>query len=169
MYTIACVFQANAQAYKNSLNIELGGGGLAYSINYEHFFSKKFAPRIGMSFLHIRERQTEKSLVVMSFPVSLHYLQNIHNEAHFLEAGFGTMNLITTGDLVEYKGVTDIFLNPFIHLGYRYRPAQKRWNFLIGFTPFYGIKSITNPTEQGFRPFGSKVQLWGTIGVGYNF
>ncbi len=105
----------------------------------------------------------------MSIPLSISYLQNIYKQKHYFEVGLGTMDLITSGDLVEYKGVTDIFFNPYLIAGYRYRPIDKNWNFKLSFTPFYGTKSLTNPTDQGFRPFGSKFQAWGNLGVGYSF
>ena len=159
----------NAQELKHAVTLEIGGGGLLYSINYEHNIKQNFVARAGISLLLIKEKQTEKTLNVISIPLSFSYLQNIYHDKHYLEIGIGTMNLITSGDLIEYKGVTDIFLNPYLIAGYRYRPIDKNWNFKLGFTPFYGTKSLTNPTEQGFKPFGRKIQLWGNIGIGYNF
>jgi len=166
---IVFTVKLNAQELKHSLTLEIGGGGLLYSLNYEHYIKQNFVARAGVSFFLIKEKQTEKSLKVMSIPLSFSYLQNIYHDKHFLELGVGTMDLITSGDLVEYKGVTDIFLNPYLIVGYRYRPMDKKWNFKLSFTPFYGTKSLTNPTEQGFQPFGKKIQLWGNIGIGYNF
>jgi hypothetical protein len=159
----------NAQELKHSLTLEIGGGGFFYSVNYEYFLKRNFIARAGTSFLLIKEKKTEKSLKVMSIPLSISYLQNIHHNKHYFEIGIGTMDLITSGDLIEYKGVTDIFLNPFLITGYRYRPMDKKWNFKLSLTPFYGTRSLINLTEQGFRPFGSKFQVWGNIGFGYNF
>lgn len=158
-----------AQELKNSITIELGGGGLAYSINYENLIKQNFVARAGFSYLLIMENQTEKVLNVITIPLSFSYLQNIKSNKHFIEMGIGTMDLITSGNLVEYKGVTDIFINPYLIAGYRYRPADKKWTFKLSLTPFYGTKSLTNPTDQGFVPFGRKIQMWGTLGIGYNF
>jgi len=163
------VVTLQAQKQKNSLGIELGGGGLAYSINYERHFSEKISLRLGFSFLSINERQTEKTLAVMSYPISVNYLINISGQKHFLETGIGAMNLITSGDLVEYKGVSDFFLNPFLKLGYRYSPTNNRWVYKIGLSPFLGTKSLTHPTAQGFQLFGSETQIWGYVGMGYRF
>jgi len=159
----------NAQELKHAVTLEIGGGGLLYSINYEHYLKQYFVARAGISFLLIKEKQTEKSLKIVSIPLSFSYLQNIYHDKHYLEIGIGTMDLITSGDLIEYKGVTDIFLNPYLIAGYRYLPIDKKWNLKLSFTPFFGTKSLTNPTEQGFKPFGSKIQLWGNIGIGYSF
>jgi len=159
----------HSQDFKNSLLIETGGGGLAYSINYEHLVKQKFVARAGFSYFLIMENQTEKMLNVITIPLSFSYLLNIKSNKHFVEMGIGTMDLITSGDLIEYKGVTSIFLNPYLIAGYRYRPTDKRWTYKISLTPFYGTKNLPNPTDQGFMPFGRKIQMWGTVGIGYNF
>lgn len=160
--------ETNGQSAKNALFMEAGGGGLIYSLNYERTFKYNLAGRAGISFLQIRENQTEKTLNLMSFPLSLSYLQNLRGNVHFVEFGIGVMNLYTDGDLVEYKGARDFFVNPFAIAGYRYKPKGKRWDLRAGLTPFIGTKSLSNPTEQGFQPFGSKIQLWGSLGIGYS-
>ena len=166
-----CVFPViiKAQTSKNSVVFELGGNGFGYSINYERYFVSNVNGRVGFSFFYVRENQTEKTLSVMSYPISTNYLFDIGGEKHFIETGIGVMNLLTSGDLVEYKGVTNFYINPFLNLGYRYRSQEKKITFKAGITPFYGTKSLTNPTEQGFSPFGSRFQIWGVVGIGFNF
>ncbi len=163
------VVTMHAQERKNSLGIELGGGGLAYSINYERHITEKIISRFGFSFLNIIERQTEKTLTIMSYPISVSYLINLSGKKHFLETGIGAMNLVTTGDLVEFKGVSNYFLNPFVNFGYRYASTSNPWVYKIGLSPFLGTKSLTNPTDQGFLLFGSATQIWGYVGLGYRF
>jgi hypothetical protein len=155
--------------HKNVVLLEIGGNGLAYSVNYERFINKNINTRAGLSFYNIIENQTDKSMIVMSFPISFNYLLSLGNQKHYIETGMGVMNLITSGDLVEYKGVTNYYLNPFLNLGYRYEPIKNRFLYRIGLSPFLGTTSLTNPTEQGFQPLGSKVQIWGHIGIGYRF
>jgi hypothetical protein len=155
--------------YKNAVMLEIGGNGLAYSANYERFLSKNINARAGFSLFKIIENQTDKSMIVMSYPISFNYLINLSRQKHFIETGIGVMNLITSGDLVEYKGVTNYYLNPFLNFGYRYEPTKNRFLYRIGLSPFLGTTSLTNPTEQGFQPLGSKVQIWGHIGIGYRF
>jgi hypothetical protein len=163
------VVTMQAQERKNSIGFEFGGGGLAYSINYERHINEKFISRIGFSFLNITERQTEKTLTVMSYPISVSYLINLSGQKHFLETGIGAMNLFTTGDLVEFKGVSNIFLNPFVNLGYRFASTSNPLIYKIGLSPFLGTKSLTNPSSQGFQLFGSESQIWGYVGLGYRF
>ncbi|MFW5707189.1 MAG: hypothetical protein ACOC12_04655 [Bacteroidota bacterium] len=158
-----------AQDQKNAITLEIGGGGFLYSINYEFLSSKKIVARVGFSYTLFLENQTEKSLNLISAPLSVSYLQNIYNNRHFLELGLGAMNLVTSGDMVEYKGVTDIFINPYLVAGYRFWPLDRPWNLKIGLTPFYGTRSLIHPTDQGFSPLGSKVQVWGYAGIGYSF
>lgn len=152
---------------RNALMVELGGNGLLYSLNYEHSLYKRINARIGVSMFQIIENQTEKSIIVMSYPVSFNYLFDLGRQQHYLESGVGLMNLITSGDLVEYKGVTNYYLNPFINLGYRYEPKDSRYLYRIGLSPFLGTGSITNPTEQGFKPLGSSFQIWGYLAFGF--
>jgi hypothetical protein len=155
--------------YKNAVILEIGGNGLAYSVNYERFLSKNFNARVGFSIFKIIENQTDKSMFVMSYPISFNYLINLGKQKHFFETGIGLMNLVTSGDLVEFKRVTNYYLNPFLNFGYRYEPTKSRFLYRIGLSPFLGTTSLTNPTEQGFQPLGSKVQIWGNIGIGYRF
>lgn len=162
-------YSQETSSYKNAVVFDLGGNGLAYSINYERSLSSKINARAGFSFWRINENQTAKSLIVMSYPISFNYMINLSDERHFIETGLGIMNLLTSGDLVEYKGITNYYLNPFLNLGYRYKPAKNRFVYRAGLSPFLGTKSLTNPTEQGFQPLGSKIQIWGYIGIGYQF
>jgi hypothetical protein len=162
-----CASQVAGQSSKNALFFELGGNGFAYGFHYDRQVYQDIHARAGFSIFRVIENQTEKTLLVMSYPLSCNYLYNLSGEKHFLEGGIGLMNLVTTGDLVEYKGITNYYLNPFLNLGYLYKPPGKKWIYKAGLTPFFGTKSVTNPTEQGFEPFGNAFQIWGTIGVGY--
>lgn len=155
--------------YKNAVMLEIGGNGFIYSVNYERFLSKNINGRAGFSGWKIIENQTNKSMIVISFPISFNYLINLSNQKHFIETGIGVMNLITSGDLVEYKGVTNYYLNPFINLGYIYKPTKNRLSYRAGLSPFLGTKSFINPAKQSFQPLGSKMQIWGYIGIGYRF
>lgn len=150
----------------HSVNFELGGRGLLYSLNYEYNFNKNFVASVGFSFLNISESDISKSSMIMSFPISSSYLLDINDE-HHLEFGIGLTNLLITGDLVEYEGNTDLFINPNIIIGYRFYPERSSWYFKAIFTPFLGTKSLTNSTGTQFQPFGSLIQAWGGIAIGY--
>lgn len=150
----------------HSVGLELGGKGLLYSLNYEYNFHENFVASIGYSFLNVSESDIDKSSIIMSFPISASYLLSL-NEEHRLEFGLALTNLITTGDLVEYEGNTDYFLNPNLIIGYRFYPIDSRWHFKAMLTPFLGTKSLTNSDGTSFQPFGSTFQIWGGLGVGF--
>lgn len=163
--------KSNAQDsfnYKNAVIVEIGGNGLAYSVNYERFLTDNLNSRVGFSVWKIIENQTDKSLTVMSYPISFNYLIKLGSQKHFLETGIGVMNLVTSGNLVEYNEITNYYLNPFLNLGYQCQ-AKNRIIYRVGLSPFFGTKSLTNPTEQGFYPLNSKIQIWGYFGIGYKF
>ncbi len=152
---------------RHSISFELGGRGLIYSINYEYKFVDDFVVSAGISFFHLMESETDKSSELMSFPISIGYLLEL-GEGHYTEFGLGIMNLINTGDLVEYSGNTDYFMNPTVSVGYRYQPQDSRWIFKALATPFLGTKSPTNNEGTAFQPLGSVFQIWGGLSVGYS-
>lgn len=169
MVAVMITGKAQAQEDQNAVFFELGGNGLAYGFHYDRHIDYNIHGRAGFSIFRVIENQTEKSLLVMSFPLSFNYRYDLSQGKHFLEGGLGIMNLVTTGDLVEYQGITNYYLNPFINAGYLYKPPGQKWIYKAALTPFLGTKSVTNPTEQGFQPFGNAFQIWGTLGVGYHF
>jgi hypothetical protein len=173
IFVIIAVFKFHTsqaqQLAPQAITLEIGGLGLSYSPNYEHRLGNHFVARASFSFLHIKEKQTGKSNELLSFPVSLSYLKGIGAGSHFAEFGIGTMNLLSTGNLVEYQGITDFFLNPGLILGYRYLPSESPWSLKASFTPFLGTESLTQPGEKAFSPFGGRLQPWGGIGIGYSF
>lgn len=159
----------HTKSFKNTVALDLGGNGLVYSINYERDVNTFSNMRVGFSFWKILENQTDNSLSVMAFPISYNFLFDLKDNTHFLETGPGLMNLITYGNLTEFKGATNVYLNPFVNIGYAYRSPEKKMSYRAGLSPFLGTKSLTNPTFQGFRPLGAEIQLWGYVGVGVRF
>jgi len=162
-------FAQDSSSLKNGLSVEVGGNALLYSVNYERNLSTKAVAKGGMSIWKVIENQTNKSLTIMCYPVSFNYLFHLRTPKHAIETGMGVMNLITSGNLVEYKGVTNYYINPFLNVGYRYSPAKNPFWYGVGLSPFLGTKSLTHPTEQGFLPLGNNVQLWGYLRIGYAF
>ena len=157
-----------AQNTRSAVVLEIGGQGLSYSLNYEYSFSDHLKGRIGISFLNIKENETGKTGNLMSFPLSLSYVHYLDdNDQHGLEFGLGTMNLLTKGNLVEYKGTTDFFINPNLILAYRYRSQSGDWWLRTAFTPYYGTTSMINSEGNSFQAFGSQFQPWGGLSLGY--
>ncbi len=152
---------------KQAITLEIGGKGLLYNISYEHNAGNNIIMSAGFSFVHLSEKQTNNASTVLSFPLSVSYLYNFTNTQHYSEIGIGTTNLLTTGDLTEYGGITDLFINPTLIVGYRFYPTGKKWSLKASFTPFYGTKSLSNNEGTAFKPFGKQLQPWGGFGFSY--
>lgn len=166
IFTVNPLLSQN-NSHKQAIVLEIGGKGLIYSLNYEYEILENINASIGISYLSLQESQTDKSSSLLSFPLGVTYKYPIAGENHYVEGGLGLMNLIISGDLVEYEGNTDYFLNPTLLLGYRYEPINEGWLFKVSFTPFLGTKSLTNSDGTSFQPLGSPFQMWGSLSVGY--
>lgn len=131
---------------------EVGGPGLAISLNYDARFSgdrKGLGYRVGAGYFSDTYGNT-----VFSVPLQVNYLLT-KDENNFIELGAGTTFLNTTGN---NKGKTFIFdkVTGFAGtatIGYRYQPADHKLNFRIGFVPIFYDEGI----------------IWaGGISIGYN-
>jgi len=155
----AAAFKSQAFQRKNSVQLELGGHGLFYSVNYErnllnadHF---KTSVQIGFSFypapIDLRCR--------LWVPVSFNQLIS-HNQ-HHLELGLGIVftEFQNYGDMegnIHYK----MGLTPFLSgkAGYRYQKPDGRMQYKVLFTPLLERENgIT-----GFHPLGA-------VSIGYTF
>lgn len=159
----------NAQEKNNLIYGELGGNGLFYSLNYERILYKNLRAKVGFSYLHIIEKGTNFNQDIISFPITASYLYPIGKKGHLFEGGLGVMFLISSGNIVEYGGSTDLFPNITSILAYRYEKPTSRFSFKVAFTPLYGMKSLTEDQGEPFNPLGKRFQIWGGIGVGYKF
>lgn len=159
------------QSYFGSVQLEFAGTGLLYNVSYEHTFLKgRLRPRIGYGYLLLQEEKTEKSMHLMAFPVGCSYLFPFAGGLHNFELGTGLMNFMLTGDMVEYEGHTDFYLNPWLLLGYRAELRESPWLFRVHVLPFIASKSLIDPTEKKFRPIiPGDIQPFAGLGVGYRF
>jgi len=115
------------------LFLEVGGPGLAISINYDQRFSggkEGWGYRIGTGYFG------DGGNTVFTVPLQINYL--VGSNGKYFEFGGGTTFLNTTGD---NKGKTFIFdrVTGFIGtatIGVRYEPA-KSLNFRLGFVPIF--------------------------------
>lgn len=135
-----------------ALYAEVGGPGLAISLNYDARFNgerKGWGYRVGAGYFSDSYGNT-----VFTVPLQVNYLLT-KDENNFLELGAGTTFLNSTG---SNKGKTFIFdkVTGFagtVTIGYRYQPADHKLNFRIGFVPIF--------YDQGI--------IWaGGVSVGYN-
>ncbi len=133
---------------------EVGGPGLAISLNYDARFNgaerKGLGFRVGAGYFSDNYGNT-----VFSIPIQVNYLLT-KDENNFVEIGGGTTFLNSTGN---NKGRTFIFdkVTGFIGtatLGYRYQPVNHKLNFRIDFVPIFYDEGI----------------IWaGGVSIGYNF
>lgn len=106
--------QGNKTAYG-----ELGGNGLAFSVNYDARFSKKenglgFRAGIGLG--------AGIGLTVVTFPVGLNFL--VGPAPHHLELGMGATYVSATVDLFDSKETGGGFIY-MPTVGYRYAKEKK--------------------------------------------
>jgi hypothetical protein len=132
---------------------EVGGPGLAISLNYDARFNgerKGLGFRIGAGYFSDGYGNT-----VFTIPMQVNYLLT-KDENNFIELGGGTTFLNSTGN---NKGPTFIFdkVTGFIGtatIGYRYQPVDHKLNFRIDFVPIFYDEGI----------------IWaGGVSIGYNF
>jgi hypothetical protein len=122
-----------------SVYFEVGGPGLALTINYDARFGHRrngFGYRIGAGYFASGGNN------VFTVPIQVNYLAG--NGSSLLELGAGTTFLNSYGD---NKGKTFIFdrVTGFIGtatIGYRYQPQQKGINLRIGFVPIFYDEGI---------------------------
>jgi hypothetical protein len=134
------------------LFFELGGPGLAISINYDQRFSTEktgWGFRVGTGYFG------DGGNTVFTIPLQLNYL--LGNNGKYFEFGAGTTFLNTTGD---NTGKTFIFdrVTGFIGtatIGVRYEPA-KSLNFRLAFVPIFA------GSGEGIIPAGG-------FSIGYTF
>jgi len=120
------------------LFLELGGPGLAISINYDQRLSDKkdgWGYRVGTGYFG------DGGNTVFTVPLQINYL--LGSDGKYFEFGGGTTFINTTGD---NKGKTFIFdrITGFIGtatIGVRYEP-QKSVNFRLGFVPVFSNDEI---------------------------
>ncbi|WP_158993619.1 hypothetical protein [Mucilaginibacter sp. L196] len=120
------------------LFLELGGPGLAISLNYDQRLSEGkegWGYRVGMGYFG------DGGNTVFTIPLQVNYL--IGSNGKYFELGGGTTFLNTTGD---NTGKTFIFdrITGFIGtatIGVRYEP-EKSLNFRLGFVPIFSNDEI---------------------------
>ncbi|MGM0558522.1 MAG: hypothetical protein ACQEVA_19205 [Myxococcota bacterium] len=145
---------------RQSVYLELGGPGIAYSVNYERFIGPHWSIRAGGSVFSLVESETRDAMTAFVAPVTGQYL--FFDGAHHLELGGGlhagmfrstlnTYGQAETFGLIAATGVA----------GYRYQQPDGGWLFRATFTPIYW--------GERFAILGSALQVWGSLSLGYAF
>ncbi|CCH51730.1 hypothetical protein BN8_00673 [Fibrisoma limi BUZ 3] len=154
---------------RQTIFAEAGGNGLGYSLNYERNLNRSVAVRLGVSWLQVVEKGSRKKQTIITVPLTVSYLINFGSSPHHAEIGGGINLVYGSGNLTEFNRKTDVFPNLTGIAGYRYQRSDGGLMLKAGFTPFYGMKTLTNNGGFPFAPLGGRFQPWGGIGIGYGF
>ena len=137
--------------YKNSIQSELFGHGLYYSINYERILFNdqlfKTTGQIGFSYY-----PESTGLIELWIPVLLNEL--ISFDKHHIEMGAGYIftNETDTNTLPDSERVWGGFFTG--RIGYRYQKPTGRFIVRLAFTPIIEYKDIKEFHPSGGLSFG---------------
>jgi hypothetical protein len=141
--------EMKTSANASQVYLELGGSGIAYSINYDGRFAKMengFGVRVGVG------GAGGSSGGYFALPMQVNYL--LGNSGQYMELGAGATFLTAGLDLFDNSGSSSTFVGTAT-IGFRKQPfGKKGLTWRIAFTPFIA--------ESTFVP-------WGGASVGYRF
>ena len=143
---------------KNSFQVDLGGHGLFYSLNYERILLNggkfKTASQVGISYYPPKAGMRD-----IWIPIGINELFSFGN--HHLETGIGYMPIIEASRDLELQ-VREWFWSNLMtgRIGYRYQKPGGRLILRAAFTPVLEVDPLVHGGE--FHPLGG-------ISVGYSF
>jgi hypothetical protein len=149
----------------NNAQIELGGHGLYYSLNYERVLINrqkfKTTAQIGFALYPPNSQSKDSCRFCHTFrrlPILINEL--ISFDRHHIELGLGYLLAQNTYAL-SGGGSVDSGWTGFIagRLGYRYQKPNGRLIIRAGFTPLLSTSSY----------FGKRFYSWGGLAIGYSF
>lgn len=170
--TLSAQEQAAAEndATGKQFYVELGGGGVLFSANYDSRFAKSqlgFGYRIGLGF-GITTVETNsydyygysydyETKSYATFPIGLNYVFGKQKSAHAFEVGAGLSVLTRKVDLYNYTNDPNNagHVIGYMTFMYRLQPLDGGFTWRIGFTPIIGTAGDIYPSA--------------TIGIGYDF
>ena len=137
----------------NVVNLELGGTGLLYSVNYERVFLQKTAyflsVRVGFGSYSTMEKQQ------YTVPVEINTLQPVSRQNHYLEWGLGTTYV------QEQSRNAYAMLLASGRVGYRFQQDIAGFFFKISYTPLFPCWAD--------KIFSYKFIHYAGISIGYTF
>lgn len=154
----------------NSVNFELLGAGILYSINYERLVLEELGVRVGLMYMSVSASAGTSSASVtnMIFPLEVSYL-GVGSPHHMLELGGGASLAYTSGSassLGRSSSGSGIALLPNVLVGYRLHPVDGAgFQFRIGMQVFGGKGlgfDVEDPTKFGILP-------WPYLSLGASF
>jgi hypothetical protein len=142
--------------YKNSVQLEILGNGILYSINYEHIFNEKsnnqFCYKLGISSIPFTLKPEIYSFGLIS---EVDLLIGIKEQ--FIEIGSG----FTYWNNFEMNSRSTGFYIP--RIGLRYKFINRKTFIRIGFTP---LININTDSRINLTP---KILPFGGITIGHSF
>jgi len=150
----------------NSIFLEGGGPGLAYSLNYERIFENDFGLRVGFSYLSVSGTASagtstaNGTISMWTVPVLVNYL-GVNWGNHSLELGGGAtvVGLDGAGSMGAFaaSGSGTLVLGTAI-FGYRRQPPGGGFQFRIGLEALVGkglalSDSNRDPDKVGVLPW----------------
>jgi hypothetical protein len=126
---------AGPRVANNTFFVELGGNAVAYSLNYERFFTPKIGIRIGGMYLQADD-DAGTQVGVGLFPVMATYLLGAGNSHFETGAGIGFATAgVSDSDIGGDWGDSAVYGTATF--GYRYQKPEGGVMFRAGFTPVF--------------------------------
>jgi hypothetical protein len=173
LFLAVCATPALAEqdrSASNSVFLEGGGPGLAYSLNYERIFENDFGLRVGFSYLSVSATagSSSGSATMWTVPVLANYL-GLSSGNHSLELGGGATIVGLSGAAssmgLAASGSGTLVLGTAI-LGYRRQPPTGGFQFRIGLEALVG-KGLSL-SETGRNPDQIGVLPWMYMSLGFS-
>jgi hypothetical protein len=161
---------ADDRSASNSIFLEGGGPGLAYSLNYERIFENDIGLRVGFSYLSISGTAggASANATIWTVPVLANYV-GLSSGNHALELGGGATVVGVSGSASGWgysaSGSGPAVLGTVI-LGYRRQPPGGGFQFRIGVEALVGkglalSESNRDPNSVGVLP-------WAYMSLGFS-
>jgi len=161
---------AEDRSATNSIFLEGGGPGLAYSLNYERIFENDFGLRAGFSYMSFSGSagSSSASATMWTVPVLANYL-GLGSGNHSLELGAGATLVGVTGSGnsmgLSASGSGTLVLGTAI-LGYRRQPVNGGFQFRIGVEALVGKGLALSDTNRDPQKIG--VLPWMYLSLGFS-
>jgi len=151
-----------ARTARNAVYLELGGPGLAYSLNYERYILNDVSLRMGGSYMVWgTSGSAGHPAWWLAFPIMLNFL-GVYAGSHALDLGGGLVMIYCSTDLSSICDDDGLAPKGGLSLGYRFAPADGGFLFRAAITPLF---NFSTKTSEKF-PF---VSPWGGLSFGAAF
>jgi hypothetical protein len=157
----AATAQEAVVSARNAVYLELGGNGIAYSVNYDRRFGNVWTGRAGFMIFEAsgidESTGNEVDVSIAIIPVMANAL--VGKGTHRLELGIGPLFAMAGGDIEDANvGEVDEFSSAGLAgvtgtFGYRRQPADGGFVFRASLVPFYS----------------GRPQLWAGLSFGWAF